>query len=311
MSAPNKPIGYGVSPSILGDRKIHLHLGAHKTATTYVQENLAKNIPALLKQGVLYLSIEETRKKLTKSISMLSKAARSSPVLARHRQMVLDGFGCERLERCHTILISEENLPTTPGIFVRGFGYSKLGDNLKYLRDELGSNISVFFSIRNYPDFLASMYSETIRNRPYFSFKDFVEPNNNYQDLWPKTYEQLAQIFGESNVTLWDFQDTVTRPHDVLAMLTGVDTPLVIEKTPVRESLSHRAIEFIGDFQKMRPASPVKPQFVSKAAAILYPVSDQNGKFDPWTPEERAILHANYIEQKNMLPIKHFVSKKA
>ena len=60
--------GLSKKPGILGDRRIHLHLGAHKTATTYIQQILATNKNTLLENGVLYLPLTQTRAKLSKQI---------------------------------------------------------------------------------------------------------------------------------------------------------------------------------------------------------------------------------------------------
>lgn len=295
------------SPGILGERRIMIHLGAHKTATTYIQGILKKNVSALLEQGILYIPLDEMRRKgLTKAIIELSRSSRKNGTLIGLRQEILDGFDMKLLEKCHTVVISEENLSAGPWDFLQGLGYASLGSKLESLRNELGPNLHLFFCIRDYPSFLASIYVEILRHHPYCSFGEFL--SGLYEEapnLWSDVYRQLTELFGSDSVTFWDFEDTVLHAQPVLSMLTGATGKFAIDPSPVRESLSQRAIEFIRDFSKL-PGSPLPPNVISTVANRLYPLSKLNGKFDPWTPRERNYLQKHYIEEKSIIPIKKF-----
>ena len=293
------------NPSILGERKIHLHLGAHKTATTFIQKILRKNQETLLENGVLYLPLVETRSKLSKHISAISKVDRDPSSLACRRQAILDALGPERLERCHTILISDENLSATPNRFRNGSVYSSIAADWKHLRDELGPNISLFFSIRDYPDFLTSIYVETLRKHPYRSFEEFRRRHERLPKFWSQVHRGFSSVLGGENLNFWDFRDTIAKPAEVLAMLTGTSTPLVTKSTPVRESLSKEAIGFIRDFQSLE-GRPLPPRHVTEMAMRLYPLSKCPEKFNPWSPEERATLREHYLAEKTTIPIRTF-----
>ncbi|MEO5916304.1 MAG: hypothetical protein ABIS50_18850 [Luteolibacter sp.] len=292
-------------PWILGDRKIHLHLGAHKTATTYIQKNLATNKATLLDHGVLYLSLPDTRARLSKHLVALSKSARDEALLAEHREAVLDGLGREDLARCHTVLISDENLSGGPGGFIKGKIYTSLAEKWHHVHDELGPNIQVSFSIRDYPGFLTSIYSEILRNHRYRRFGKIRGLFGEIPTLWSSVHADLSTVFGAENVTLWDFKDTVAHPAKVLAFLTGIDAPMEIIDEPVRESLSDRAIGFIRDFRKL-PGRPLPAAVIAEVARRLYPLKDHPKKFDPWETDERAALLAHYQAEKARLPVRKF-----
>lgn len=300
---------------LFGDREVHLHLGAHKTATTFIQDALKSNNPLLLAKGVLYLPLQEMRSKnadngkgLTSRIIALSQANRQRGQIQELRQDVLEDFGPERLKKCHTVLISEENLSLYLSGYTNGRPFSDLSQRLMHLREEIGPKLKVFFSIRDYPDFISSVYVEILRHHQFLSFNDFLI--SLYQDLpnlWLDAYHNLVQLFGEENVTMWDFEDTVKNPQAILSMLTGGVQNLDISSKPSRQSLSQKAVEFIRDFSKL-PGESVAAQALAKVANRLHPLSKMNSKFDPWTPREKRILREHYNNEKKSIRIKSFDS---
>ncbi|MES2657363.1 MAG: hypothetical protein V4689_02035 [Verrucomicrobiota bacterium] len=292
-------------PWLLGERRIRLHLGAHKTATTYLQKNLARNKATLLDQGVLYVPLADSRSKVSKHIAALSNTSTHAADLPRHREALLDGLGREDLARCHTVLISDENLSGGPGGFRKGEIYQSITADWARVHDELGPDIRVAFSIRDYPGFLTSVYSEILRKHRYFPFRRIRKMFGESPTLWSDVHRKFSGVFGEENVTLWDFKDTVGHPAEVMAMLTGTDAPLAIRDSPNRESLSKKAIEFIRDFQKL-PGRQLDPPLVAEVARRLYPLAEHPEKFDPFEPGERAALLACYQAEKDRLPVMKF-----
>ncbi len=297
------------APPLFGDLRIHLHLGAHKTATTFLQATLKKNNPSLLKQGVFYVPLNLMRAnghKLTGSIVSLSKANRPASRIQELRSTITAIYDPKRLSGCHTVLVSDENLSVPLTAFLKGSAYEGLADRLKFIRQELGPNIHVFFSTRDYPDFLSSVYVETLRHHPYRSFSEFLA--GLYEDLphfWSQAYRNLTGLLGSENVTFWDFRETVNNPVEVLSMLSAGAVGIEVDPTPARLGLSQRAVEFMRDFNKL-PGSPMPPDVISKVADRLYPPSKINEKFDPWTPREKSALHSHYLAEQSSIPYRTF-----
>jgi hypothetical protein len=301
MKSPSTPL--------FGDRRIHLHLGAHKTATTFLQGTLKKSNHSLLKQGILYLPLDEMRangQKLTNSIIALSKAGRPSHRLQEFRSEITTAFDAKRLGACHTVLISDENMSVPLTSFLDGTAYEAMGNRFNFMREELGSNLHVFFSVRDYPGFLSSIYVEILRHKPYLPFGDFMTGLcEGLPSLWSEAYQKLAEVFGKESVTFWDFNETVKNPSEVLSMLTAGANGIEVDPTPARPGLSQRAVEFIRDFYKL-PGTPLPAPMIAKVAERLYPPSKLNGKFDPWTPREKSVLHAHYLEELKSIPCRKF-----
>ncbi len=290
-------------PRLLGDRKIHLHLGAHKTATTFLQKTLARNRELLLENGVLYLPLAETRKKVSKHLLAISAEDRDPSSLALHRERLLKGLDPEKLEHCHTVFISDENLIGSASRIHGGSTYQGIVSKFRHVHAELGPDITVSFSIRDYPGFYTSLYSEILRKNRYFPFRKMHKIFGEVPRLWTDVQQDLTTAFGAENVLLWDFRDTIAKPAEVLAMLTGLQVPFAIEALPVRESLSRKAIEFIRDFQKL-PGKRLPPEIICQVANRLYPLSAHPEKFDPWGPGEREALLKIYQEEKGRLPVR-------
>jgi hypothetical protein len=301
------------TPPLFGDREVHLHLGAHKTATTFIQDTLKDNGSLLTSKGVYFMPLSEMRAKrhetakpLTGQILSLSQANRPSGQLPEMRRDILNSYQPDRLKNCHTVLISEENLSLYLNGFFNRNAYSEMADRLAHLREEIGPRLKVFFSIRDYPDFLSSVYVEILRHHHYLSFGDFLNGLcEDLPNLWTEAYHNLVQLFGEENVTIWDFNDTVKNPQAVLSMLTGGLGDLSIRDKPSRPSLSQKAVEFIRDFSKL-PGETMMPQVITKMAGRLHPLTKMNSKFDPWTPREKRILREHYNAEKLTIPVRSF-----
>jgi len=291
---------------LFGDRRVHLHLGAHKTATTFIQNILRDNKETLLEQGVLYLTLDQTRKELTRPLVALCSAHRDRDKLETHRHKLLDIVGRDRLARCHTVLISDENLAgragggSSPRRIKRGLPYGSIAGNWKHARAELGPNITAFYSIREYCGFMTSTYSEIFRRFPKVPFKKLRTWLEESPALWSMVHRDLSAAFGGENVVLWDFTDTVAHPAEVLAMLTGVEAPLAIRTIPSRESFSKRAMEFVREFHKL-PGPPLPGPVITEVARRLYPLATHPAKFDPWTEAEKTALREIYLKEKDIL----------
>lgn len=298
-------------PPLLGDRRIHLHLGAHKTATTFLQNTLRINNSLLLEQGVFYVPLNRMRadgNKLTNSINSLIKASRPHSRLPEFRREIASVFDKKIMEGCHTVLISDENMSAPLTAFLNGTAYVGMSNRYKFIREELGADLHVFFSVRDYPDFLSSIYVEILRHKPYLTFGDFI--TKLYDDLprlWSKAYLELSGFFGQENVTFWDFRETAANPAGVLSMLTAGVSGMNIDPTPSRPGLSQKAVEFIRDLHKL-PGAPLPPDLIAKVAERLHPPTKLNGKFDPWIPREKAVLRAHYFEEMKQISCQTFVS---
>ena len=133
--------------------KLHLHIGAHKTATTHFQNVLATN-QYLYPIGYKYIPMTDFRRNVTRLIGnkmndfkpYLDEAIKDSP---------------------DVIIVSEENIcGETKDIFECDYLYPRLESRLTSMVNfiEAFDEVEGWFSIRAMDTFLPSMYCEYLRS---------------------------------------------------------------------------------------------------------------------------------------------------
>lgn len=101
-------------------REWRIHLGAHKTATTHLQQTLEAHRPALVERGVDFIHFRAFRSVATPYVRPNSWQRRLwSPPVARRFERALDGL---RATGPDTVLLSDEDI-------------------LGYSRDQLGRTL--------------------------------------------------------------------------------------------------------------------------------------------------------------------------
>jgi hypothetical protein len=116
-----------------------LHVGAHKTATTYLQSKLALNGDLLARQGVRYDRLDEFREKCTRMLNHPTEGDRDFVA------------GLKASMKDKTVVISDENLIGMSTDLVRsGSCYPKARDRLAALGKILDlSAPDVFLAMRD------------------------------------------------------------------------------------------------------------------------------------------------------------------
>lgn len=160
----------GDVPSSDDAQQVHLHLGAHKTATTHLQQIFLANRGFVAKEGVHYDGPVHLRSK--KWLTAFRGFAGSAP-----RNMKRPEYTRLRAKQplAPLWLISEENLIGGPGDLIRKPGlYPLVGKRLRSFRRLFpATEVKIFFALRSYDTFLRSCYCEIVRNNEYFSWDHF------------------------------------------------------------------------------------------------------------------------------------------
>jgi len=89
-------------------KKLILHIGTHKTATTAIQNTLAAERDALLEQSVLYASTSRPPDlDLPKHASLFASMVESDEAFEKEKNIILEEF---ENSGCETLILSEERL---------------------------------------------------------------------------------------------------------------------------------------------------------------------------------------------------------
>ena len=190
--------------------KIFLHLGAHKTATTFIQENLAASRKALKQQNckVVWLGrdhpkVDDAFRDLRTGESENKKNAKLvERFFARLREIPLDVFFTSERP------IGQLNLLASNGVL-----YPNIAENMRRLKEGFeGREITVGFAVRNLADFIESSYTFLVGRGATTSFADYLSSIHTDRLSWTPVIEELASTFDEKNLRIWKYEDFKKSP---------------------------------------------------------------------------------------------------
>jgi hypothetical protein len=281
------------------ENRVYLHLGAHKTGTTYCQTVFKINQDKLRKAGVMYWDLNYTRKNLTPYLVGLSRHNHSiSPEDCKAR--IQSEISAPGLGKASRLVISDENLTGFIREIVLRNGYKRLVRRMRPIRQALGGDVTVFLTIRNYADLISSMYCEMITTKAYFPFEQIRECGFDTDLSWVNIYQDLVKVFGKENVVVFEFKSFFSQPDEFLSRLVGTGIDFEYPPKEIRASPSAKAIEFIGSESAARPQVPIRK--IARKAKRKFPRDAANPPFDPWTPEERIRLNERYQKDLAVIP---------
>ncbi len=231
--------------------EIVVHCGAHKTATTFIQSQLHEHRYDLALEGIIYIDNLLFRSYFTagrKIDSMDDESIKRNLVICVLPMLF-------RMPK--KIIISEENLiqhNKKTGFFactskLHDDRYKRLFRILGLLRN---CQTKIYYSIRNYNDYLASMYCENMKWKEFATFEDYTDKL--FEDLGQISWDYIVNDlswskdhFGVYQLNIIRFEDFQDDPSRLLKELIGVDLPektsTAIQDVFYRRSPSQEAVE--------------------------------------------------------------------
>ena len=174
-------------------KKIHIHLGPHKTGSSAIQAALAENADILQRDFGLTCIDWSLASKVAKRLNAdrIKKAADALQDLAQ---------ACAAAPG-DCILSCEDLSGTLPGVHKTRAIYPNLWRNLEHVANGLGEfDCRFYFFIRAPEDWVKSAYVQNLKHRQRFSrMFDFVEALN-VEDLWEGVTARPAQKLGTAFV---------------------------------------------------------------------------------------------------------------
>ena len=269
---------------------ISLHLGAHKTATTYIQQALEQSSDALRARGVGYIPLGEMRPAITRSIG-LSGIARG-----RAARRVLDRY-CD----CRTLILSDENIPGLPVPGRRGLYYPRRRFRVRRLLRKLPrADVRIFFAIRAYDSFVSSMYSEIIRHSPFVAPDLYLKGVDIDAFDWRRVIASFVGMVGAERVTVWRHEDLASVQDRLFDLLTAGHGECVQPPAEaVRPSLSTEAVARLVALQTHLAPFEIRAQ-VEKVSRE-FPRGPGNPTFSAYDAERAAELRQRYARETSRL----------
>lgn len=199
-----------------------IHLGAHKTASTHLQQTLRGLIPQMLGAGIHYSDVQHWRGGVTR----LGAALGEGPDAARLR-----GRLRRRLDvTCATwpeVMISEENILGSlrrEGLMgERHVIYPQARARVARLFQVLRHRpATVFLAVREPCAFLTSAFAMQVMGGHELLLADYLDGFDPTCLSWTHLAERLLSIPGVARLVVWPYEDYgVLRPRILAQMLPG------------------------------------------------------------------------------------------
>ncbi|WFE73627.1 hypothetical protein [Roseinatronobacter sp. S2] len=222
--------------------KLHLHIGAHKTASTHLQHLLRNNVSRLQARSVACFGPQllRTRMKLPQLGADHPAGQRLTAPLVLALQ--------QAQSRGQRLVISEENILGTTRANIIACGH-RLYPNAdrrvtRFLTLVGARDVTLYLAVRNPPDFVNSAYGQQIKGGKLINFESYIAGFDPLALRWSELVARLVACPAVGRLVLWRYEDYGQVLPDILAHLLGPDAAsgMRLSSAPRQVGSSARAI---------------------------------------------------------------------
>jgi hypothetical protein len=195
---------------------LFLHLGAYKTATTFIQYNLIANRDWLEDEGWRFVYL---RKDWPEVYRALVKLRHGEDEAAAAK---LSGFLNTVSTRKKSSIISSEAMLGPMSMMATGEIYAGYARMIARLREGVSGDVRIGFCVREYASYIESTYNWLVSEGRTDSFADYVANLRLARVSWVNVAEALVDAFGAGNVHFWTYEDFKLSPKAHIAKLLNV-----------------------------------------------------------------------------------------
>ncbi|SPJ26501.1 hypothetical protein [Palleronia abyssalis] len=201
-------------------REWRIHLGAHKTATTHLQDTIFLRRAFLRKMGIDYIPMRDVRAlKLPPRPGRLQWRTRLGwPMRARLEDAIAplrSGPG--------RVVISDENLLGWVRDLLAVPFYPNMEARLRPFHALCKArNVSLFLGLRNPATLLPSAYAQQLRVRPVpGGFEPICNLALRSSASWFDVVSRLRKTLPDASLTIWKFEDYKDMQWHILSQIVG------------------------------------------------------------------------------------------
>ncbi len=263
---------------------LHLHIGAHKTATTHLQATLIKHRAELAKAGVQYERPDDIRAAIGPG---RRAAVQMGPIpsfrrTGASRRLAKMDQGTERL-----VLSDENSLGLCPELFQRELLYPTAYRRLTVWRRLAAQRKTVIYlCIRDYAAFFSGAYVQTIRKKSIMApDQDSLAALARMPRRWGDVIDDVRRAVPGAYLRVWAFEDHFALLPALLQEQTGLDLQPV-RRRPMATPSGAAVAEFRRVARRRRrPLDQLAKE---------HPITADNPKFSLWSDTQKASLTEMY-----------------
>ena len=287
-----------------GDRTFktqwRIHVGAHKTATTHLQEQLEGNDESLLNQGVDVLATSKTspvvRNKSDQKKKSLGRLKQHIASFASRPSHARRSVRLRQMMRGKpvTVLSHEDQLGFTQhALLPRLYDGSERFQTIENLHD--AKSIELFLSIRSFDTFFMSAFCEALKPFPDMRMRlnkrkqSFCEAPPSWFDLATR----IADRFPNARLYVWTFEDYLKDPNIAVHALTGVHFDR-LENIPAPSTTKSPSLRAIALAENLDPHLDTRERMRQVQAIYLENPKEPGEKINLFTDEETSFLRDCY-----------------
>ncbi len=279
-------------------RAWRIHLGAHKTATTHLQQTLAAIRPRLAAAGVDFVPLEPVRESgLARALiqrRLLARLPLARDPLARR---LIAGFMEPLRAGPDTLVVSEEKLVGTPRQIFEEPPYPAIERAVPMLDALSGrAELTLFLSIRGFHTQLPSAYAHELRHLP--------PPEGGFDAIrarvrarppsWFDLVARLRRAAPRATLRVWCQEDYRAHREGIVAALCGCDPGPLPDLPDPRHTKSPSAAA-VGRAETL--PRDLKGRARQERVREIYAAADPaEPRFAPFSREDRRLLAAAYAE---------------
>lgn len=259
---------------------VALHVGAHKTATTHLQQAIRAQRRALLAQGVGFFGPPHFRSHRFPFREVMAWRGAPEALRARHAPGLVG-----RHARLSRLVLSEENIlggAHDDEMFEQGRFYPRAGARLARFMAAAGAErVTLFLAVRDPASFLLSAYSQKLLSGSPLAFDSFIGALAPVRLSWLELLARLLAVPGVAHCVVWRFEDYPAVAGEVLdrmlAPAGAVRVPL--PEQPAHQGLSARAQAHVMAWLQAGACGDAAG--IARAARARFPKSSAEPGFAP------------------------------
>lgn len=260
-----------------------VHVGPHKTGTTYLQQRLAAMRPALRARGVLFPEVWSASEAMPSQLKLVVALRTGDTAMLRAtRDAVL-------AQRPDTVLVSAEGIS-----HLRGMQLQRLGDLI-------GCNpVTIVFYCRRWCELLPSVWQECVKHGDFFSLEEFVSreaarPFDSDVMNFAAALDRYEAVFGGQSIQIVSYSNLVDSGRDLVEHFFQTFLPdhqhIVASSSPAPSARPNRSLPPV-EVEIIRALNAMNAeQGAARGPALRVWYQRQRRSLDPDRLE--AILSAN------------------